>query len=197
VASGGEENRWECSVREGEICLSAGSGPGILMKMSPVDLQLRQIANDLIASRRGAALNCKLHVNPKGTIAEVQVALVNEGNRDFQIQNPLKGSDESINFLRVELGAAPAEVPGVTGSDIAYKPLNLPNVSRLSAPWDQDCIVLKAGQEVTCPFKLPIDLSAQRGHFIRAIYSHYGTNATHADLPLIRGRVFSKETQIK
>ena len=197
VAPGGEETRWECSVRDGEISLSVGSAPGILMKMSPVDVQFRRIANDLIASHSGAALNCKLCVYPKGTTAEVQVALVNEGNRSFQIQNPLKSSDDGINFLRVEMGAAPVEVPGVTGSDIAYRALNIPNIGEFSAPWDQDCIILKAGEQVICPFKLQIDLSAHRGCFVRAIYSHYGTIGTHADLPLIRGRVLSNEAQLK
>ena len=34
VAPGGEENRWECSVGNGVISLSADDGPGILMKMA-------------------------------------------------------------------------------------------------------------------------------------------------------------------
>lgn len=197
VAPGGEENRWECSVGNGVISLSADDGPGILMKMAKVDLLFRRIANDLIASRSGAALNCKLHISHRGTTAEVEVALVNEGNMDFQIQNPLKSPDVRNNFLRVEIGAVPAEVPGVTGSEIAYKPLDFPDTGKPSAPWDQDCIILKAGQEVIWPFKLPIDLSARRGQFVRAIYSHYGTTRTHAGLPLVRGRVLSSETQLK
>jgi len=196
IAPGGEENRWECSVQDGEISLSAGGAPDILMKMSPVDMQLRSITNDLIASRSGAALNCRLFVHPKGTSAEVQVALVNEGSRDFQIQNPFKISDDGINFLRVEMGAAPVEIPGVTGSDIAYRPLIIPKTERPPVPWDQDCIILKAGEKIFCPFQLRIDLMAHRGHFVRAIYSHYGSIAAHPDLPLIRGRVFSNETQL-
>jgi len=196
IPPGGEENRWECSVQDGEVFLSVGGDPDIMIKMSPVDVQLRRIANDLIASRSGAVFNCRIFVHRKGTTAEVQVALVNEGRKDFQIQNPLKSSDDGINFLRVEMGAAPVEVPGLTGSDIVYRPLIIPNIGKPPAPWDRDCIVLKAGEKVICPFKLRIDLSAHRGHFVRAIYSHYGNIVAHPDLPLIRGRVFSNETQL-
>jgi hypothetical protein len=88
-------------------------------------------------------------------------------------------------------------VPGETGTDIAYRPLNLPPIGKLPAPWDQECLVLKAGEQVVFPFKLQIDVSANRGHYVRAIYSYYGSAATHADLPLIRGRVFSSEIQIR
>jgi hypothetical protein len=197
IAPGGEENRWECSVQDGEVILSVGGDPGIMMKLSPVEVLLRGIANELVASRSGAALNCLLLIQSKGTAAAVQVALVNEGDRDFQIQNPFKRSDGDINFLRVEVGAAPVAVPGVTGSDIAYRPLVIPNIGKFPAPWDRDCVVIKAGEKVICPFKIGIDLAAHRGHFVRAIYSHYGQIAINADLPLVRGRVFSNETPLR
>jgi hypothetical protein len=196
IEPGGEVNRWECYVQNEEMFLSVDANPDIMIKMSPIDEQLRRIANDLIASRSGTALNCRILIQPQGTTAEVQVALVNEGNKDFQIQNSLKCSDGNINFLRVEMGAAPVEIPGVTGSDIAYRPVILPNNERPPVPWDQDCIILKAGENVICPFQLRIDLPAHRGHFVRAIYSHYGNIPAHADLPLVRGRVFSNETQL-
>jgi hypothetical protein len=197
TASGGEENRWECTLNDGKITLSVGSGSGVLMTMSPVDTQFRRIANDLIASRRGSALKCELTIQQEGITGWAQVALVNEGSKDFQIQNPFKGADDKINFLRVEVGAAPEETPGVTGSDILYKPLANPDMGKPSSPWDQDCIVLKAGEKILCPFQVRIDLRSHRGHYVRAIYSHYGSTAVYPDLTLVRGRAFSKEIRLK
>ena len=196
VAPGGEENKWELSVKDGDFVIATGGDPDIMMKLSELDVQLRRIANELVSSKSGCALNIQLTILQKGETAEVQVALTNEGNTDFQIQNPCKSSQDDINFLRVEMGAAPGEIPGITGADIAYRPLTFPKSNTLPPPWDQDFIVLKVGQKIVYPSQLYIDLSAHRGDFVHAIYSHYGNTTTDPDLPLIRGRVFSEETQL-
>ncbi|MCP4341878.1 MAG: hypothetical protein GY799_24090 [Desulfobulbaceae bacterium] len=116
---------------------------------------------------------------------------------DFQIRNPFISSNDKINFLQVELGEAPVEVPGVTNASIVYRPLMLPSSEILPEPWGHNNIVLKARTKTICPFQLQIDLLAQRNHFIRATYSHYGNTSNKPDLPLVRGRVFSKELMLK
>lgn len=196
IAPGGEEDRWEIAVQDGDAILASAGDPDVLMQLSELDVQLRRIANTLVASGSGSALNIQLVIEQKGAVAEIQVALTNEGNMDFQIQNPFLSSADTLNFLRVEIGAIPVEVPGVTGTEIMYRPLMLPISGTPVAPWDQECVIIKAGQNVLCPFQLKLDLSVHRGHVIQATYSHYGNTQTHADLPLVRGRVFSTETQL-
>jgi hypothetical protein len=197
VAPGGEENKWELAVEDKEVILFTSGDPNTTMKLSALDVQLRRIANNLIASKNGAALNIQLLVKRVDTMAEVQVALINKSNMDFQIQNPFISSNEKINFLQVELGEAPVEVPGVTNAGIVYRPLMLPSSEILPEPWDQDNIVLKAGTKIICPFQLQIDLLAQRNHFLRATYSHYGNTSSNPNLPLVRGRVFTSELKLK
>jgi hypothetical protein len=197
IAPGGEEIKWELAVEDMKVILFTRGDPNTTMKLSPLDVQLRRIANNLVASKNGAALNIQLLVKRVEKMAEVQVALINESNMDFQIQNPFISSNEKINFLQVELGEAPVEVPGVTNAGIVYRPLMLPSSEILPEPWDQDNIVLKAGTKIICPFQLQIDLLAQRNHFLRATYSHYGNTSSNPDLPLVRGRVFTNELKLK
>ena len=197
IAPGGEEITWELAVADKEFILFTSGDPNTTMKLSPLDVQLRRIANNLVASKNGAALNIQLLVKRVDTMAEVQVALINESTRDFQIQNPFISSNEKINFLRVEIGEAPVEIPGVTSTGTVYRPLMLPSSEILSEPWGQNNIVLKAGTKIICPFQLQIDLRAQRNHFLRATYSHYGNTSSNPDLPLVRGRVFSNELKLK
>jgi hypothetical protein len=117
----------------------------------------------------------------------------------LQISTPhgMTNSNDKVNFLQVELGEAPVEVPGVTNAGIVYRPLMLPSSEILPEPWDQNNIVLKAGTKIICPFQLQIDLLAQRNHFLRATYSHYGNTISNPNLPLVRGRVFTNELKLK
>ena len=57
ITPGAEENCWEIAVQDEKVVLSVGGDPNTLLKLSPVDVQLRRIANDLIASKNGAALD--------------------------------------------------------------------------------------------------------------------------------------------
>ena len=197
VVPGGQVNSWDLCVQGEEFSLSIGDNSDILMKMIPVDEQLRDIANDLIASRSGSALNCHIMILHNGEKAEVKATLVNEGNQDFQIQNPLKSPGDKNSFLRIEMGAAPKDIPGVTGSDIAYTPLETLNSNMPLGPWKQDIIVMTPGEQLRWPFNVKIDVQAQRGQYVRAIYSHYGEISTSRNCPLIRGRVFSNELLIE
>lgn len=99
VTPGGEENKWELSVKDGDIVIATGGDPDIMMKLSQLDVQLRHIAK-------------------------------------------------------------------------------------------------KPGRKI-CPFQLQIDLLAQRNHFLRATYSHYGNTSSNPNLPLVRGRVFTNELKLK
>lgn len=124
---------------------------------------------------------------------------ISGGNKVFvkKVGAVWKSWESRLNFLAVELGAASPDTPGVTGAGIAYRSMSIPGIGKLSAPWNQDFLVLKAGAKLICPFVLPIDLKAHRGDFVRAVYSQYDQASSPPDLPLVRGRVFSKEIQLK
>jgi hypothetical protein len=91
----------------------------------------------------------------------------------------------------------PSPDPGITAPDAAYAPLPLPELRRLPAPWDQRVFVLRAGEALACPFKQQVVAANYAGHFVRAVYSHYGTATLKPELPLVRGRVFSVEQQLR
>ena len=126
------------------------------------------------------------------------LALNRKGKRDCVIQNPfiLAKANAKTDFIRVEVGAPPVREPGVTGSGIQYIPLPMPQPAKLVAPWNEEYVILHAGEGIICPQKMNVDLSIYRGYFIRAVYSHYGIPATTHDLPLVRGRVFSHVLQL-
>jgi len=197
MAPGAEVTTWSCATRDGDFALSANEGADLFMQMARVDLELRRSANSLVASGNGAALSCGLELANTGRVTVARISLANEGRRDCQIQNPLKGEAGPNAFLRLELGPLPRAEHGVTGPDVAFAPLPLPEIKELVAPWDQPVLVLRAGEKLACPFKHDIATSDYEGHYVRAVYSHYGTAILKPELPRIRGRVFSVERQLK
>jgi len=200
IMPGGEANSWEVMIQDEKIVITTGDDPDIMMELSPVDVLLRRTANQLVSSHNGAALKLQLFTEIKGKTATVQVAFINDGDKDLQIQNPLIQADHDKTFLQIEIGVPPVEVAGITGADIKYQPLSLPSIKNPPAPWDKPYIALKAGEQIVCPLQLPIDLPTHLGHFIKATYANYAPNensTASSSLPLIRGQVFSLENKLK
>ena len=198
--SGGERNIWSYRIGEYDGALSISSASDEMsLKISEVDIQMRSIANSLVASKSGASVLCHLNlIDSSAHWVYAQITLVNEGRRDCVIQNPLilSKANAKTDFIRVEVGPPPVREPGVTGSGIQYIPLPMPQPAKLVAPWNEEYVILHAGEGIICPQKMNVDLSIYRGYFIRAVYSHYGIPATTHDLPLVRGRVFSHVLQL-
>jgi hypothetical protein len=192
--SGGEKNIWSYRIGEYDGALSIPSTSDMLLTMSDVDIQMRSVANTLVASKSGASVLCHLNlIEPSENWVYAQIAMVNEGKWDCVIQNPfiLSKANAKTDFIRVEVGAPPVREPGVTSSGIQYIPLPMPEPAKLVTPWNEEYVILHAGEGITCPQKVNVNLSTYRGYFIRAVYSHYGTPAVPHELPLVRGRVFS------
>lgn len=197
--SGGERNIWNYNIGDYEGTLSLMSTSEMLVTMSDVDIQMRNIANSLVALKSGASVLCNLKlIEPSENWIYAQVTMVNEGKLDCVIQNPftLLKSNPNTVFIRAEVGAPPVREPGTTSPGIQYVPLPMPEPAKLVTPWNEEYIILHSGESITCPQKVYVDLSTYRGHFIRAVYSHYGTPAVPHDLPLVRGRVFSHVLQL-
>jgi len=197
LISGGEINSWSYEISEEKATLSVPGGSPVLMAISDVDLQLRRIANALVASRSGAALSCQLKLTElSGGWVNAQIALINEGKQDCLVQNPLIISGRKTDFLRIELGEPPIQQPEMTSAGIQYQPLPIQVPSDLPPPWNGEYIVLHSGKRIDCPLKGSVNVSEHRGYFIRAVYSHYGRPTITHEVPLVRGRVFSAELQL-
>ncbi len=198
--SGGEKNIWNYRFGEYDGALSiASASDDMLLKMSDLDIQMRSIANSLVASKSGASVLCRLDlIDPSENWVYAQITVVNEGRSDCVIQNPfiVSKANAKTDFIRVEIGPPPVTEPGVTSSGIQYIPLPMPQPAKLVAPWNEEYVILHAGESIACPQKVNIDLSTYRQYFIRAVYSHYGIPAVPHDLALVRGRVFSRVLQL-
>jgi len=198
--SGGEKNIWSYRIGEYDGALSIPStSDDMLLKISEVDIQMRSIANSLVASKSGASVLCHLNlIESSENWVYAQITVVNEGRRDCVIQNPfiLSKANAKTDFIRVEVGPPPVKEPGVTSSGIQYIPLPMPQPAKLVTPWNEEYVILHAGESIACPQKVDINLSTYRGYFIRAVYSHYGIPAVPHELPLVRGRVFSHVMEV-
>jgi len=199
VSPGAELNRWRVATDQGEHTITVPGNSTLLMKLSQVDVQFRRIANALIASRKGAALKCLLDLKaPAQGPAMAQIGLVNEGDQDCLVMNPLAGLPDPQSFLRIEAAAPPPpQQPGVTGPGLRYVPLPLPEHGKLPDPWGAESFVLKAGERVVLPLRVTIPLLAHKGHYIRAVYSCYRVPATPQKLPVVRGCTFSTEQRLE
>ncbi len=196
IEPGEEVTTWRCAIDQETWQLSAASGSPLFETLGNVDLMFRRIANNLVGSRTGAALNTELLIERvDGGNCMLGMALVNTGNQDCYLQNPLLYPSEH-SYLQLEIGAAPNDPPGVTGLGIQYRALPVRIAAVLPQPWNEALLILKAGQRLICPLHTELQIQALNGYFMRAVYSHYGHAGTNADFPLVRGRVFSAERHI-
>jgi len=194
---GAEINGWYFSTREAKGNLIVSSNPAVLMKMSDVDMHLRRIANDLLDSKSGAAVSCRLTLTPSGgNWVVASASILNEGSRDCMIPNPFTLKGANTDFIQFEIGAPPVRQEGITGSDVQYTPIQTSAPKLLAPPWDGDYIEMLANESLVFPFQPSIDVSRHKGYFVRAVFSHFGTAETNPGLPLVRGRVFSNEVVI-
>lgn len=198
--SGGERNIWSYRIGEYDGALSISStSDEMLLRMSDAEIQMCSVANSLVASKNGASVLCHLNLMESSeNWVYAQITMVNEGKWDCVIQNPfiLAKANAKTDFIRVEVGAPPVREPGVTSSGIQYIPFPMPEPAKLVTPWNEEYVILHAGEGIPCPQKVNVNLSTYRGYFIRAIYSHYGIPGVPHDLPLVRGRVFSHVLQL-
>ena len=198
VEPGEELITWRYVADDEEGTLSVPAGSPILSTLSNLDLQLRRLANLLVGTGNGAALECELILGrPIDGAISAGIALVNHGKQDCLVQNPLMPSRRESDYIRIEAGAAPAEAPGVTGLGIRYVPLPMPRPEVLSPPWDQELVPLKANSRVNWPVTVPLRIASLQGNFARAVYSHYGTATGTPELPVVRGRAFSIEHALR
>jgi len=196
IEPGEEVTTWRCAINQQNWQLSAASGSALFDSLGNVDLVFRRIANTLVGARAGAALNAELLIERvDGGNCMLGMALVNTGNQDFYLQNPLL-YPSGHNYLQLEIGAAPNDPPGVTGLGIQYRPLPVRIASVLPQPWNEPVLLLQAGQRLICPLHTELQIQALNGYFMRAVYSHYGYASANTDFPLVRGRVFSAERHI-
>ncbi len=196
IEPGEEVTTWRCAIGQERWQLSAASGSPIFDALGNTDLLFRRIANTLVGSKAGAALISEVLIERgDGGSCMLGMALVNTGNQDCYLQNPLLIPGEGA-YLQLEIGAALNDPPGVTGLGIQYRPLPMRVAAVLPSPWNDAVLVLKAGQHLICPMHTELQAQALNGNFIRAVYSHYGQATTKSDLPLVRGRVFSTERRI-
>ncbi|MEW6602221.1 MAG: hypothetical protein AB1499_14705, partial [Nitrospirota bacterium] len=198
--SGGEQYNWYYWVGEYDGTLSVPSGSEMLITLSEVDLQMRNIANMLVAAKSGASVLCHLElVEQSGNWIYARISMMNEGKKDCVIQNPfiLSKANPKTDFIRIEAALPPVSEPGVTTSGFQYMPLPMPDPGKLAAPWDEEYVILRAGESIGCPQKISINLSTYRGYFVRAVYSHYGMPAAAPDLPLVRGCAFSNALHLQ
>jgi hypothetical protein len=196
LVSGGEVHALRIEIDRHRVGIVIRGGSPILMKISPLDVELRRIANTLIASKNGRSLRCELRLSqPLGGWVNAQIILINDGNKSCILQNPLATGISDLDFLRIEVGPPPISQPGVTCEGIRYEPLAMPESRDFAPPWDKEEFVLDAGQRIAYPDQLPINASKYKRYFIRAAYSHYGNSAVR-DIPIIRGCVFSEEIQL-
>lgn len=189
--------RWVTEVGVGEVTVPAGSP--VLTRLAPLDLEFRRVANELVQAHGGVELTCQVSlVEQAGNEGSSGTMwLVNEGDRDCLVANPLIRTGRGSDFCRLELGHLPEEQPGVTGQGITYAAMPMPGLKSLPPPWDNPYLVLRAGDFLECPVSTPLRTPGSGRHFLRAVYSRYGDEVEIGGMPVVRGRAFSEEHELE
>jgi hypothetical protein len=192
---GADASIWRYSTRDAKGELTVSRNTSVLMRISDLDMQLRRIANDLVDSGSGAAVRCRLQLTPSGVdTATLSASIANEGSRDCMVPNPFRLKGATTDFMRFEIAQPPTPQVGMTGPGIRFVPLPSAGQANLAPAWRANYIALHAGQSLTFPFEASISMSKHKGHFVRAVFSHY-RDARLGSI-LVRGRVFSDEVEV-
>lgn len=200
IEPGQEVVNWTCVTAQGILDLSAATSSALMRAFMPVDLELRRIANTLEEARAGAQMRTGLRVQMRGASGAVMLAFGNDGTRRYILPNPLRfsgGSEE--NYFRLELAPMPEERPGETGYGAEFQsvPLALSPAGAAADPWQDEYFVIGPGERVVLPSTPVLGPLAPGAYLLRAVYSYYGLLTGIAGVPVIRGRSFSNEVEIK
>jgi len=198
VAPGGEESTWRWVTKAGVGSLSLPAGSLTQKRLSKLDLELRRVANALTRNHGGVELTCQVSLmdREEGETAAC-IWLVNEGDHDCLVGNPMHKDQRGSDFCRLEMGRLPDEPEGTTGLGIRYNALPRPEQDSLPPPWDSTHLLLRAGDFLECPFSIPLHMSGSGRRFLRAVYSCYGDHRVIGGLPVVRGRAFSEEHELE
>jgi hypothetical protein len=199
VAPGEEIITWRWVTGAGVGKLSVPAGSPTLRQLAPLDLELRRVANALTRGHGGVELTCQVSIldQAEAGLGTANIWLVNDGDQDCLVENPLRASARGSDFCRLELGHLPEEEEGVTGLGIRYGALAMPTLSSLPPPWDSSHLMLRAGDFLECPLAVPLRPPLSGRHFLRAVYSRYGTDDEIGGVPVVRGRAFSEEHEVE
>ena len=197
---GMEMVNWTCVTSQGLLDLYATAGSPLSQALMPVDLELRRIANALEEARAGAQMRTGLRVQMRGASGAVMLAFGNDGTRRYILPNPLRfsgGGEE--NYFRLELAPMPEERPGETGYGAEFQPvpLALSPAGAAADPWQDEYFVIGPGERVVLPSTPVLGPLRPGAYLLRAVYSYYGLLTGIAGVPVIRGRSFSNEVEIK
>ncbi len=197
VAPGEELITWRWVTAAGVGSLSVPAGSGLLSQLAPLDLVIRKVANALVRIHAGAELSCQVSLVERDGATEGSVWLVNEGDRDCLVLNPLHPTGRGSDFFRLEMGHLPDEQPGVTGLGIQYAAMPMVQLDAPPPPWDNPYLLLRSGDMLECPTGAPLSPPRKGRHFLRAVYSRYGDEHEIGGVPVIRGRAFSEEHELQ
>jgi hypothetical protein len=198
IAPGQEAIEWRFVTPGGSFQRVVEGGSSALFTLAPLDSQMRSVAYALKEAHHGAELRCSVSVKKGAGGYLAQVHFHNDGDKDGVFANPLKRSKTPDEFCRIDVGRMPVEQPGVTSLGISYEPLvelqHLPIPG--DAGWQDDFLVLPAKSAKTFPTPLPLNVPPVPGVCVRAVYSNYGADRVWAGMPVLRGRVFSKDEEV-
>ena len=198
VAPGEEMITWRWVTAAGVGSLSVPGGSPCLNRLRQLDLELRRVANALTRNHGGVELTCQVSLLDKEEgEAAACIWLVNEGDHDGLVENPLLPSRRGSDFCRLEMGHLPDETEGVTSLGIRYSALPRPRQDSLPPPWNSSHLLLRAGDFLECPFSIPLHPQGSGRRFLRAVYSCYGDDRVIGNLPVVRGRAFSEEHELE
>ena len=199
IAPGEEVITWRWVTQAGVGQLAVPAGSPTLNRLRPLDLELRRVANTLTRDHRGAELTCQVSILDlaQDGVGAASIWLVNDGDHDCLVENPLSRSSRGCDFFRLELGHLPEEEEGVTGLGIQYGALAMPRLDNLPSPWDSTHLMVRAGDFLECPLSVPLQPPPSGRNFLRAVYSRYGADDEIGGVPVVRGRAFSEEHEVE
>jgi len=196
VSPGQELIEWRCAVRGAVASLVVAGGSPLLFSFSDLESVLRGMATDLMDAHHGCELVCELALEKKGRGLEAALSFRNDGDHDALIASPWRETPGFDDYLRLEWGYLPREVPGVTSEGITYEPLTLARPPELPAPWTDAFVLIPAKSSLALPVTLSVESPAGAPFSLRAVYSAYGAERDYAGLPVLRGRAFSKDVEL-
>jgi hypothetical protein len=184
------EYAYTTSVGVGRLTVTADS-PSVF-QLASVDSEAREVANDLRERHTGAELTCLVDLERQSDeTALATVSLRNDGDRPGVLPGPFAPGGPD-HYLRLEIARAQAETPGVTSLGLEYAAVPVPALKALPEPWSDRFLYLGPRSTLVVPVRFPVPLR-RAGSFCRAVLSTYTEARQVAGLPVLRGRVFSRE----
>lgn len=183
----------------------AGVGSLVITADSPtvfalrgLDGELRDVANELRARHYGSELRCLIDLQRESDrLATANVVLVNDGSHGGVVPNPFRQGGGPDDYLRIEVGRAEVEEPGVTGIGIAYAPVPQQPLPPVKAPWTDAFLFLGPRARVSIPVRFSVPLPAGEHFYCRAVISNYTALYHAGGQTVFRGRAFSREISSK